>query len=310
MTRSALWNRVEGPVPTADGSWTLRNRDNGQLFHNSAGAWSEAYHHYAAPLQAALPAQPPAGSWRFFDACFGLGYATWALLEAWATRAPAEPHHSPLAPIEVLAYEVDGGLAAHWPRVLEQPLLQRLRPFLEHVPPAPRGDHPRVWETRIGTRPVRLELRRGDFREALRSETEPFDAVLHDPFAPMRAAHLWTLEIFERYFAWLAPRGGCLATYSTSVAVLGAMRSAGFHLMRTPPLGKKRGGTLAWTQAPTDRSAWNAWQLPAADQQTLGTRSALPYRDPSFEAQSASLIRVRNQEVRDSALPPRTAKQP
>ncbi len=301
-----LWNRVQGPVPTADGSWTLRDVDSGELFHNSAGAWTEALHHYAKPVLVGLRTPRPDARWRVFDACFGLGYATWALLDTWLQQ------DDPPVSIEVHAYESDGGLAAFWPQVLAQPELQRFESLRRNFPASPRHGETRVWRGFVGRCEVELRLHPTDFRRAM-ERPQPnldanFDVVLHDPFTPMRAAHLWTTDIFARYHEWLADRQGCLATYSTSTAVLGGLRAAGFTLYRTPRLGKKRGGTLALTPDHLPAQTRREYGLPPEDEAALRTRSALPYRDASFQGHNASLIRVRNQEVRDSSLPRRNPK--
>ncbi len=301
MDRAPLWNRVEGPIPTADGSWTLRDAEHGQLFHNSAGAWSESWHHYAQPVLAGLTRPRPDSTWRVLDACFGLGYATWAVLDAWLALPTAERPTR----IEVTAFEQDAGLAAFWPLVLEQDCVRALRPLRDRFPACPAAGRARIWNGSVGTCHIELRLTTADFRTALREPDERYDVILHDPFTPMRAAHLWTAEIFKIYHRWLAPHRGVLATYSTSIAVLGALREAGFFLYRTPRLGKKRGGTLALC-APTELPGDPAhWALSPEDEAALRSRSGLPYRDPTLRAHNASLIRVRNQEVRDSSLPPR-----
>lgn len=76
-----------------------------------------------------------------------------------------------------------------------------------------------------------------DFREGrLPAET---DIVFFDAFNPEVQPHLWTAEVFRRFYAALKP-GGILVTYCVKGIVKQALRAAGFTLKRLPgPPGKR-----------------------------------------------------------------------
>ena len=98
-------------IETEDGSPTCLDPITGETFHNPAGAWTEAVHHYAAPagldLSCPNPSHPQ-DPWCLLDVCFGLGYGTWASLARQAALTQAAP------PIQVLAFEMDGNLNQAW----------------------------------------------------------------------------------------------------------------------------------------------------------------------------------------------------
>jgi hypothetical protein len=64
-----------------DGSFTLSETSQGQLFHNRAGAWVEATQLYTSHTCAwCVEVSQGLTSVDVIDACFGLGYNTWALV--------------------------------------------------------------------------------------------------------------------------------------------------------------------------------------------------------------------------------------
>lgn len=68
------------PVITGDGSITYRNAETGELYHNSAGAYTEAMTTYVRP-SCAVERMRQNREIRVLDVCFGFGYNSWALIE-------------------------------------------------------------------------------------------------------------------------------------------------------------------------------------------------------------------------------------
>ncbi|HRV80664.1 MAG: hypothetical protein H6830_09000 [Planctomycetes bacterium] len=291
-------------VATQDGSWTCRVGADGELFHNPAGAWSEAWQHYAVPATEGTDGDHGPQPRVLWDVCFGLGYGSWALLQRLQASRP-----KPLA-VQVVAMETDLRLVVCW-----IPLVERLVAS-GHLEPGTRlvaqGESSPGAPLRFALEGARgrwanLVVKPQDFRREVQASMDPVDWILHDPFSPQRVPQLWTAEIFGHYHRRLIERNGRLLTYSTASAVLGGLREAGFHLYRTPALGLKRGGTLATThsfQTPMP-AGWST--LPESDEAALASRSGVPYRDPSLMGDAHAVLAQRNAAQRTSVLPKRTS---
>ncbi|MFI5153481.1 MAG: tRNA (5-methylaminomethyl-2-thiouridine)(34)-methyltransferase MnmD [Chitinophagales bacterium] len=71
-----------------------------------------------------------------------------------------------------------------------------------------------------------------------------FQIIYLDTFAPDEQPELWTLEVFDRLYHWLLPRG-LVVTYSAKGAVRRALSSAGFIIERLPGYFPKKEMTRA-----------------------------------------------------------------
>lgn len=235
-------------VQTQDGSWSIRHTDLQELYHNQAGAWTEALENYVKPSES-LSLLKKTGELKVLDVCFGLGYNSFVLLntllEGFLTY-PGRPIRC-----QVTALETDLGLAPFWPRILEDPRFTQLSGFgyaLEH-----NIYYRTLWngidftyEFAPGVE-IRFQFLPGDLRKTLPFLRGPYDLVFHDAFSPAKVPELWTLDLFKQYNTLLAPRHGKLLTYSRAKLVLEQLEEAGFQLSKTPAVGYKRGGTLAIT---------------------------------------------------------------
>ncbi|MEZ6020951.1 MAG: MnmC family methyltransferase [Planctomycetota bacterium] len=297
---SAPQEYAPGWVLTGDGSYTLRSRATGELFHNEAGAWTEARQHYAGPALAGIAGEV-GPHWSWLDSCFGLGYGSLALLHGLLQlRQPPER-------VQIVAIERDRGLAPLWPEILAQPALESAGlPALQTVREDPDQAH---YQLVSAATQIDLHLHFDDLRRVLPrlAPMRPFDRVLHDPFSPRGHAELWSLEVFQHFHRLLHPEHGRLCTYSTAIAVLGGLRAAGFTPYRTPGLGIKRGGTCALTAPRPGPLPAGLAELDPEDVRQLACRSGLPFRDPAFDRDHLTVMRERNEEQRRSPLPSRKA---
>ena len=256
-------------------------------------------HHYAAPAGLDLSCPNPSHPqepWCLLDVCFGLGYGTWASLARQAALTQAAP------PIQVLAFEMDGNLNQAWHPVARS-LEHRFPPgralSLEIDPTGPGYQITARTGDRIA---AHIEVRICDFRQQLAQLELSVDRVFHDAFSPRLVPELWTVETMGEYARLLKKRKGKLLTYSSAAAVLGALRSTGFHLYRTPALGSKTGGTLACLEPLREPLPQGIALLPPQDLELLATRSGLPYRDPTRAADAHQVQSTRNAEQRASPL--------
>ncbi len=293
-------------ILTDDGSMTCFNEETGELYHNRAGAYTEALVNYVKPSHF-LDKLSQTQSLQLLDVCFGLGYNSWVFLEALLKNLPQHPFT-----ITIHGIEKDPKILQMIPEVLKDPKLCYLKKFpalLEHNIYYQTQTKVREITINVGENQVIiLKLTLDDLRQVVPILDTPFDLIFHDPFSPVKVPHLWTVDLFNVYFNLLKVRQGRLLTYSTAGAVRGGLREAGFFLYRTAALGKKTGGTLASTQKlvlPSLDSGHESYFVPISSEEEtyLNTRSSLPYRDATFKSHPEQIVVNRMEELQQSERP-------
>ena len=209
------------PLPTADGSLTLRSPLHGETYHSHHGALQEARHVFleSSGLAARLARGEAA---RVLEVGFGTGLNVLVAADAAALAG---------AGLEVVSLERDP---------LPPGLLRELghgaslaRPELATALFAGLEDGGTTATLAPG---VAFELRTGDARRT--PLPDEVDVVFHDAFSPGTSPELWTPAFLARLFASLRP-GGVLTTYSAAGAVRRALAEVGFTVERLPgPPGK------------------------------------------------------------------------
>ncbi len=121
-------------IQTDDGSLSCLDVAVGQLCHNRAGAYTEAVNNYVLP-SGLLEKIQKTGEIRILDACYGMGYNSWALInELLRQRSRPGAPKGPVA-LFILAVEQSIEIMRFLPWVLALPcfdaLNQNLSP-LEH----------------------------------------------------------------------------------------------------------------------------------------------------------------------------------
>lgn len=274
-------------VVTGDDSITCFHDETGELYHNRAGAFTEALKNYIEPAGLKLLAEQD--SIDVLDVCFGLGYNTFVLLDE--LRKLNKP-----CQINVLGLDIDESILAILDEVLADKRFTELRKFMNNnVFKAEFGTYefPLDIEGRLN---VHLEIRREDIRVAAMTMKEDFDLVFHDGFSPYKVPELWTVNLFKRYYSRLSAKQGALLTYSASPAVRAGLRLAGFNVFATTAVGSKHGGTLAVIDA-NDRRLKMAEPLSSEQEDRLKTRSGIPYRDnASLTSTRQEVLSLREEE--------------
>ena len=298
---SDLWQTTE------DGSLTLRDPETGEHFHNRAGAYTEALEHYIQPANL-IPIIQKTGQLRLLDACFGLGYNTFVALAHLLSFFQQTNH-----PFEITVIAIDRA-PENFTRchtILTDPRLYPLKnisaPF-EHNIYYQTLKSPHCFTINVAeNRQIRFECWIDDLRTTVSKLTDPVDRIFHDPFSPRTMPELWSLDLFREYHRLLQPRQGMLLTYSSAVAVRGGLRDAGFALCKTPPLGRKSGGTVAFSEVCPLADLEKNFCLPlsAEEEALLTTRSALPYRDPSLKSDAKTVLKLRQSALRFTQRPRR-----
>lgn len=274
-------------VVTGDQSITCFNDETGELYHNQAGAFTEALKNYVEP--AGLAALAKTGSVSVMDVCFGLGYNTFVLLDELRKLGIA-------CDVNVLALDIDEEILSVLDDVLADKRFADVRKFMnDKVFKSEFG----VYEFPIdeeGKIRVRVEIKQQDIREAAMTLDQDFDLVFHDGFSPYKVPELWTVDLFKRYHKLLNVRKGALLTYSAAPAVRAGLRLAGFNVFATTAVGSKHGGTLATISAEDVRKE-NAAVLTDKQEERLKTRSGIPYRDnENLTATRQQVLGLRTQE--------------
>ncbi len=292
---------------TDDGSLSCVDSETGELCHNRAGAYTEALKNYTEP-SGLIDRIRELGTARVLDACYGLGYNTWVLIDQVLKEA-----QKPFT-LEVVAIEANPETLSFLPQVLALPtfgaLKNKIAP-LEHnidyrtlwcfddTKGMPDSERTMTIEIAGGSR-IEIRLILEDLRKAILLLEPAFDAIFHDPFSPQKMPELWTFDLFKAYRKLLSP-SGLLLTYSAAAAVRGGLVEAGFHLAKTPALGAKGGGTLAYLG--TGFSEVPGEPLNALEQAYLTTRAGLPYCDPGLGSTREEILRLRKQAQEASERP-------
>ncbi len=285
------------PVITADGSITYHHPQTGELYHNSAGAYSEALNLYVKPsgIIEDLKCSPRVD---VLDVCFGLGYNTWVLLqEALKQSQPFDIH--------VTAIDTDPALYLLFPEILSQSYFsfQNLITTMILDPEYFDCNQDNVTLelfkcVEVGpSQCFSLTLLFSDIRQVVSDlPTNFYDVIFHDPFSPARMPELWTFDLFKCYKRPLKYPSGRLATYSSAAAVRGALLDLNFSVYSLSGLGRKVSSTLAAIQ-PLDEmycAQVGLSQLTEQERLYINSRAGLPYRDPDFNADSYA---VRNDRL-------------
>jgi tRNA U34 5-methylaminomethyl-2-thiouridine-forming methyltransferase MnmC len=305
-------------APTADGSISCIDRETGQLCHNSAGAYTEAVQNYVIPSGLRDKIRQ-AGHIRVLDACYGMGYNSWALINELLKDETLNQvaEEKPLT-ISIVAIEKHPEVMTFLPQVLEHPSFDALK---EKIPPFEHNtyyrtlidfdqseyDNPesRTFITSVATKwRIEFQLWIDDLRFRVARLEEDFDAVFHDPFSPQKMPELWTTDLFAAYHRLLQKRNGILLTYSTAAGIRGGLQEAGFSVLKTKGLGKKAGGTLACATT-TGLELYEPHTIPleAWEQEYLQSRAGIPYRDAGLSQSREAILALREAEQQASSKP-------
>lgn len=288
---------------TADGSITLKDSATGELYHNRAGAYTEALENFVEPLNLA-DSTVSESTISFLDVCFGLGYNTFVLLNE-ITKLEIRA-----SVIEIVAIEKFEKPLLYLTEVLNDERFAELKKQINKDAPALArgefGEHSFSLQCKSSTVAVKFMLIQGDLREVVpnlvssrtASLAQPerlFLAVFHDAFSPQRAPELWSIDLFACYRKLLVETHGKIVTYSAASAIRSAFKQCGFIVKRTTAVGAKNGGTLAMLNSMHGTSG-GVEPLLEDEERKLAGRAGVPYRDPFFCKTSKEILKDRDAE--------------
>jgi uncharacterized protein len=270
-------------IATEDGSLTMMDSSTRELFHNRAGAYTEAVHNYLHPSNA-IEEFRRTKRLAILDICFGLGYNSLVVIEeVLRLQLPGE--------LSILAVELSSEVLNLWPSVLEDFRFETVK----------RECFPLLNETGFvyddGQLNISLSIVCNDFRNVLPGLKGTYNLIFHDPFSPRHVPQLWTIDIFRHYRRLLDASRGRVLTYSSAVAVRSAFKMCGFDVYRTVAVGRKSGGTLAALDDSFCCDDVHSFHLVDDENQRLATSSATPYRDSTLGADAKTVLKARQQEL-------------
>lgn len=311
-------NELYLPVITEDGSVSCLDGRTGELCHNRAGAYTEAVHNYVEPSGLAQTLEKQ-GRIRILDACYGLGYNSWALINELLKMEPptlseGQDSNSKFT-VSIVAIERYPEMLGFLPQVLAHSNFDNLK---NKIPPSEHNAYYRTLEclsnTKVGVDEVlkstidivadwrlEFEIWPSDLRITVPKIQGDFDAVFHDAFSPQKMPELWTADLFREYYRLLNQKQGKLLTYSAAAAVRSGLQEVGFEVWKTPGLGAKDGGTMGILVS--DDISTSKIPLEPWEQEYLSTRAGIPYRDSGLCLTREEILANRAQEQANSNRP-------
>lgn len=215
-------------IPTGDGSVTLYVPELNEHYHSVHGAIQESRHIFIrAGMEYFLESYPertgPTTCLHILEAGFGTGLNAWlTLIRACELKLPVCYHTIEKYPLS--SAETD---RLNYPEHLDYPDRQLFHQL--HLCP---------WESEQQITPFfKIHKHQEDIRNI--DFPEQFDLVYFDAFNPDVQPHLWTTEVFGRFYRAMHP-DSLLVTYCVKGIVKQALRAVGFTLKRLPgPPGKR-----------------------------------------------------------------------
>jgi tRNA U34 5-methylaminomethyl-2-thiouridine-forming methyltransferase MnmC len=215
-------------IPTEDGSVTLYVPALNEHYHSVHGAIQESNHIFIqAGLQYFLETHPDYFNQEnplfILEAGFGTGLNAYlTLLQAIALKIPIQYHSIEKYPLTEAEIE-----SLNYPDQITGADRQLFRE-LHHAP----------WNKPCSLSPYfMLHKHEEDFREI--DFQDQFHVVYYDAFNPDVQPHLWTTEVFQRFYQAMQ-QDSILVTYCVKGIVKQALRANGFTLKRLPgPPGKR-----------------------------------------------------------------------
>ncbi|PHI19488.1 SAM-dependent methyltransferase [Lewinellaceae bacterium SD302] len=216
-------------VVTKDGSHTLVNTDNQQLYHSHGGAIQESKHVFIKHNLQNWLDNPPEGSINVLELGFGSG------LNAYLTRLEAEKHNVDVNYHSVELYPVHPDVAArlNYPVELNDSDTNR---FLEI--------HTCKWncQERLSDN-FSINKVYGDFLEQ-DFPTDHYHSFYYHAFAVKAQPELWSNQVIDRMYHALRP-GGILTTFSATGQLGRSLRARGYRHEKPSGVGGKREITRA-----------------------------------------------------------------
>ncbi len=211
-------------IITEDGSHSIFVKGLDEVYHSRFGALNESLHVFIEAGFKPLTAKPP-NCINILEIGFGTGLNAFLTLQ----QCIETELHVDYVALEPFPIEKKIWRQLNYPGLIELPEGDKLFFKLHNCKWGKFVEiHPRFRVQKDLSGIVETEL-----------ESDCFDLVYFDAFAPEVAPELWALPVFQKIFKAMK-KGGAFVTYSAKGAVRRALQSAGFEVERIPgPKGKR-----------------------------------------------------------------------
>jgi tRNA U34 5-methylaminomethyl-2-thiouridine-forming methyltransferase MnmC len=207
---------------TLTGEYTLYIPSMDETYHSRNGAISESKHVF---LKEGM--NRTTGNIKILEVGFGTGLN--ALLTAQqAKKTDRKVHYHTLEPFQVpfdLIEKIEYGELAEDPTLFTQM-------------------HEAQWETQIKVSEHFVLLKTTQKLEYINLDSDAYDVIYFDAFAPKKQPELWNEKIFTKLYKATKP-GGILTTYSAAGQLKRDLKAAGYTIENPPGANGKREMTVA-----------------------------------------------------------------
>jgi len=149
----------------------------------------------------------------------------------------------------------------------------------------------------LSSLPLNIDFFCADAREVLKHTNKTYNIVYLDAFTPSKCPCLWTVDFFKEIYNHLS-EDGLILTYSTSAAIRGAMKEAGFYVGKT--ISQNSNNVIGTVASKSETKIKN--NLDEFEFGLLNTKAGIPYRDKSLSLNNTEIYSNRKLEVEQSSL--------
>lgn len=207
-------------IITLDGSTTIHLPEWNESYHSKHGAIQEAYHVFIKNGLSLFKGK----SVSVLEIGFGTG------LNAFITALESQKNNQVIEYVGVEAYPVSIEEALQMNYVAELNAQNETAVF--------QNIHESKWEEKKSISDTFSLTKRKQFFHDI-TDTNAFDLIYFDAFGFRVQPELWSVEIFEKMFAALKPKG-VLVTYACRSSIKKAMLEVGFTVEKLPGAPGKR----------------------------------------------------------------------
>jgi len=266
-------------VITKDGSLSLRSEKFNENFHSTTGAFYETKNKFINP---SMLKRFKNKSINVLDICFGIGYNSALLFENLIIE---------LTSINWYGLEIDN-------RPLNYALTEK--------------KFKKLWSPKVleilnslnlkglyKNKNLDCKLVIGDARKEIQNlpKAMSFDLIFLDGFSPQKCPEIWSYE-FLSILKNKMKYEGYLITYTSSAAVRKSLKNLGLKIFNIIPTIPKKNVWSNGTLATFDNQDNNPYitKLSQMENEHLGTKASIPYRDPTGELSSSEILEFRKKE--------------
>ncbi len=275
-------------IRTKDGSYTLKSgevNNDSETMHTQQGAITESLEKFVKPSNLNNK-----DDIKVLDICSGFGYNSAALIDHLSADSNSNIKLS-LDLIEISIETLAGGLLVPNPlnahNIVKKALEEKLT-----------NENFARFQLEKSTIPpnIKFNIYLKDARDVVQKLNScEYDAIFLDPFSPLKAPELYTVEFFKE-LKRIIKKDGILTTYTSAAPVRSGLVEAGFHIGEGPTFGRKSGGTLASLSLSNIKK-----DISSDDERMIALSDAgIPFKDPFLDFSGSKISKNRSIERKNA----------